>query len=152
MPLRYPPRREPRVLALSRAADGLHYATADPWEVRAVGSIPCRDLALAALVARLIRREKPTLVVARERELRGPVERVCRRLGVASSGGRAPVLPPPIARDLYPELPMRAPTPSFERIATTAIAAVLYAKTRPRHYAPRRQRSAEHATRATKAG
>lgn len=140
------------MLALTRTADGLHYAAADPWEIRSVGSVGCRARALAAAVARLVRREKPTLVAARERELRGPVERVCRRLGVATTGGRVPVLPPPIARDLYPELPMRAPTPSFERIATMAIAAVLYAKTRSRHYAPRRQRSAEHATRATKAG
>jgi hypothetical protein len=102
-------------------------------------------------MARLVRREKPTLVLARGDSIHGPMQRACRRNDVTVVRDVLPTLPPPIARDLYPELPMRAPTPALEFVATLAISAVLYAKNSPRHYAPRRKHSAEHPTRAQKA-
>jgi hypothetical protein len=145
MPPRYPPRREPRVLAIIRSNVGFQYATADPWELRAAGSATCQDRALGPTVARLVRREKPTLLVARGAGLREAGQRACRRYGPTYATAPIPALPPPIAQDMYPELPMRAPTPSLEKVATLAIAAVLYTKNSTRHYAPRRKRSTEHA-------
>lgn len=145
MPLRFPPRREPRVLALVRVDRGFHYATADPWELRGTGSVDCEARALAPSIARLVRREKPTIAVTRSPALREPMRRACRRYGIAVGAVRHPGVPLPIARDLYPELPLRAPTPSLEVAGALAIAAVLYAKNTHRHYAPRRKRSPEHA-------
>lgn len=140
MSLRLPPRREPRALALIRHQAGLSYAAADPWELRSVGSVRCHALTLGPAVARVIRREKPTLVVTRDRELRGPAARAAKRLGITATDAGLPNLPSAIAEDLFPELRMRAPTPSLSRAAVLAIAAVLYADSPSRRYAPRRHR------------
>ena len=146
MPLRLPPRREPRVLALVRVQAGFSYAVADPWELRSVGSIRCRALTLGPAVARVIRREKPTLVVTRDRELRDPAQRAAQRLGIPSTAAGLPNLPLTVAVDIFPELQMRAPTASLSRAAVLAIAAVLYADSPSRKYAPRRHRPPEHTT------
>ena len=146
MPLRLPPRREPRVLALVRTQVGFSYAVADPWELRSVGSVGCRALILGPAVLRVIRREKPTLVVARDRELRGPAARAAKRLGITATDAGLQNLPPAVAAEMFPELPMRAVTPSRSRAGVLAIAAVLYADSSPRKYAPRRHRPPEHPT------
>jgi len=146
MPLRLPPRREPRALALVRSQAGFSYAVADPWELRSAGSILCRDLTLGPAVARVIRREKPTLVVTHDRELKGPAERAAKRLGITATDAGLPNLPLVIATDLFPELRMRAPTPSLSKAGVLAIAAVLYAESPSRNYAPRRHRPSEHST------
>jgi hypothetical protein len=134
------------VLALVRHRAGFSYAVADPWELRSVGSIRCRALSFGPAVARVIRREKPTLVFVRDRELKGPAKRAAKRLGIAATDADLPNLPPPIAEDLFPELRMRAPTPSLSRAGVLAINAVLYADSPPRKYAPRRHRPPEHAS------
>ena len=145
MPLRFPPRREPRVLALVRSRDGFHYATADPWELRCAGLVACHGRALSASVARLVRREKPTLLVTGSPSLRVPVRRAARQHGIGVAVGDLPKLRRDVARQMYPELPMRAPTRDLDRVATLAISAVLYAETPPRRYAPTRHRPPEHA-------
>jgi hypothetical protein len=146
MPIRLPPRREPRVLALVRSRNGFHYATADPWEVRSAGRVTCHGRALTPAVARLAQREKPTLLVTRSPSLLAPMRRAAKRMGVAAQGDRLQIPLPSIAEDLYPELRMRAPTPALAQVATLAIAAVLYARAPSRRYAPRRNRPAEYAT------
>jgi hypothetical protein len=146
MPTRLPPRREPRVLAFVRSRKGFHYATADPWELRGVGSVVCHDRALSPAVLRIARREKPTLLVTRSPGLRAPARRAAVRLDVTCGDGHLPIPTREVAADLYPELPMRAPTPALQEAATLAIAAVLYAQSSPRHYAPRCDRPTEHAT------
>jgi hypothetical protein len=143
---RLPPRREPRALTLIRSPSGFHYATADPWELRSAGSITCRDRALAASVARIVRREKPTVLVARGDGLAGPAKRAARRHGLAVVGADLPTLRRDVAQEMYPELPLRAPSRELERAAILAIAAVLYADTPPRRYAPTRNRPPEHAS------
>ena len=145
MPTRLPPRREPRVLAVARSRKGFHYAAADPWELRGTGAIACHDRALTPAVTRLARREKPTLLVTESPSLRIPVRRVAKHLTIAAGGGRLPIPARSIAEELYPELPMRAATPALSRVATLAIAAVLYAQAPSRKYAPRRNRPPEHA-------
>lgn len=145
MPPRYPPRREPRALAVIRSQDGFHYACADPWETRSAGSVVCRGRALGPMLARLVRREKPTVVVARGTGLREPLQRACYRYATTFADRPLPALPLQIAREMYPELSVRAPAPPLEAVAALAIAAVLYAKNLPRHYAPRRKHSPKHA-------
>jgi hypothetical protein len=140
-----PPRREPRVLSLVRSRNGFHYATADPWELRGVGTVVCNDRAVSPAVLRVARREKPTLVVTRSPSLLVPARRAARRLGITNGDGRLPIPAASVAADLYPELPLRAPTPALREAAALAIGAVLYAQSAPRHYAPRRDRPAEHA-------
>jgi hypothetical protein len=144
MSTRLPPRREPRVLALVRSRKGFHYATADPWEIRATGSISCHEQALTPAVARLARREKPTLLVSGSPSLRGPVRRAGKHLALAVGKDHLPIPPAFVAEDLYPELRMRAPTAALVRVATLAIAAVLYAQAPSRRYAPRRNDTVQH--------
>jgi hypothetical protein len=144
MSLRLPPRREPRVLALVRRAAGFSYAVADPWELRSVGSVRCLALTLGPAVLRVVRREKPTLVVTRDRDLKSPAVRAAKRIGVTSTDAGLPNLPRAIAEDLFPELRLRALTPSLSKAGTLAIAAVLYADSSSRKYAPRYRRPPEH--------
>ena len=144
MPTRLPPRREPRVLALVRSRKGFHYATADPWELRGAASVTCHDRALTPAVARLARREKPTLLVTKSSSLGMPVKRIGKRMAIAVGSDHLPIPLPSVAEDLYPELRMRAPTPALAHVATLAIAAVLYAQAPSRKYAPRRNRPTDH--------
>jgi hypothetical protein len=134
------------VLALVRSRKGFHYATADPWELRGTAAIACHDRALTPAVARLARREKPTLLVTESPSLRVPVKRVGKRMGIAVESDRLPIPSSSVAVDLYPELRMRAATPVLAQVATLAIAAVLYAQAPSRKYAPRRNRPPEHTT------
>lgn len=143
MPLRFPPRREPRVLGLIRSRDGFHYATADPWELRSAGTVACRDRALSACLAKTVRREKPTAVAAKG-DLRSAAARAARLRGAALIETDLPKLRRDVARQMYPELPMRAPSRDLEKVATLAIAAVLYAETSSRRYAPTRHRPPKH--------
>jgi hypothetical protein len=140
---RLPPRREPRVLAVSRSPTGLRFAVADPWELRTAGAIDCRDASLGPALLRIVRREKPTLLVLGDGPsnalLRRPAARVALWARIALVTQGLPLLPLPIAQDMYAELPLRAPSPDLARVASLAISAVLYAE-RPvpsRHYAPR---------------
>jgi len=139
MTIRYPPRREPRVLAIASTASGLAFATADPWVVRGAGGLACRPGARLAAIARLARREKPTALIAANAAARRPIRRVGRTQGVPVLTEALPVLPAVIARELYPELPLLAPN-RLAPIAAVAIAAVLHAPIPPRRYAPRRRR------------
>jgi hypothetical protein len=117
---------------------------ADPWELRAASSVTCRDRALPAAVARVIRREKPTLLVAQGDPVSSAVRCAARRLKVPLVDRDLPHLSHAIARDLYPELRLRAPSRPLARAAVLAIAAVLYAETPSRKYAPRCSRTPLH--------
>jgi hypothetical protein len=139
MTIRYPPRREPRVLAAGIAASGLAFAAADPWVLRSAGHCPCQPRSRTAALARLVRREKPTALVAADPVLVPTLRRVGRAQGVPVVIGRLPPLPRRIASELYPELPLLAPG-RLGRVAVAAIATVLHASIPPR-YAPRRHRS-----------
>lgn len=141
MPIRLPPRHEPRVLAIARGTRGLVFASADPWEVRSTGEVRLRSTAGIHALRRLIRREKPTVLVARDAELTARLRRAAGRHGPGI------VLHPPrlphasIVRDLYPELPLYAPTRSLELVTRLAIAAALYSSIPIRRYAIRRHRT-----------
>ena len=56
MPIRYPPRREPRVLALATIPAGLVFAVVDPWVVRGTGQASCGRRTRSAAILRLVRR------------------------------------------------------------------------------------------------
>lgn len=128
-----------------RSPSGFSYAVADPWELRSAGTVRSPDRALGAAIARAVRREKPTLVVTHDQDLFHHAARTARRVGIEATNESLPRLPPSIAKDLYPEIHMRAPSPSLARAATLAIAAVLHAEAPSRRYAPTRQRPPEHA-------
>lgn len=141
MPTRLPPRREPRVLAVAKRPPSLLWAVADPWELRGSGTLDCTKRSETLALRRLIRREKPTVIVAANDGLEDTVRR-------ASRGSRVPFvrattdLPPTrIAADLYPELPLFAPMRPLSRTARVAIATVLHSFPPPRPYAPRRHRT-----------
>ncbi len=139
MPIYHPPRREPRVLALAIAGDEIAWAVADPYMIRGAGRAAGQLRSRPAMVQRLVRREKPTLLVVGSEALAGVVARVARRTGVPVAAGRPPRLSRSIACDLYPELRALAPG-RLESLAVRAVAAVLYADTPSRRYAPRRNR------------
>jgi hypothetical protein len=128
------------VLAVSRSPTGLRFAVADPWELRTASAVDCREVSLGPALLRIARREKPTLLVvgdgSHDAALRRPAARVALWAGIAIMTQGLPALPQMIAQDMYPELPLRAPSPELAKIAALAISAVLYAE-RPvpsRHY------------------
>lgn len=123
------------MLALAIRAGCLLFAVADPWELRSSGSVAWRPRSRRAALARLVRREKPT-VIAASRHLATLIARSAR--GVPVVRADKPPLPPDVARDLYPELPVFAPTSALARVATLAIATTLRADLPIRPYAPRR--------------
>lgn len=144
MPIRRAPRREPRCLALVPTKDGLAFAAIDPWEVRSVGELRRRSGSQVLALRRLIRREKPSLLVPGTRELAEALTRAARIIGVPVL--RAP--PAPVtrawARALFPELRLFAPTRALERAALVAVAAVLQSPLTPRTYAACRRRTLPH--------
>lgn len=140
---RFPPRREPRILALARSFNGVHYAVADPWELRSSGTLRYRRRSRRAALVRLVRREKPTALATRDDTLRPALLRVSSVAHIDMVRQSVPTIPPTVAVELYPELPLRAPTPALASVARLAIAAVLHADTHPRRYAPRRNPSPE---------
>jgi len=138
MPIRTPPRREPRVLSVAAFRHGLLFAVVDPWEVRSVGFVTCACSSRLTEVKRLISREKPSALVGTRRLRPALLEAgAASRLGVVKRD--LPTLPLPIARDLYPEIGIMAPKRAAQRVAVRAIAAVLHANIPTRHYATRRQ-------------
>jgi len=137
MTIRYPPRREPRVLAIDSTRSGLGFAAVDPWVVRSAGHLTCRPRSRVAALSRLVRREKPTALVTVDPSLRRTLRRVGRAQGVPVLTDPLPRLPRSIASELYPELPLLAPG-HFGQLAATAISAVLHASIPPRKYVPRR--------------
>lgn len=135
MPTFRPPRREPRLLAVAITRAGIAFAVADPWEVRSAGTVASTARARRLVLVRLVRREKPTAIVAEGRAIRRLAAAVGRELGLAVVPPPLPTLPIRTARDLYPELPIHAPTSALERLAVLAIAAVLNAEPTSRLYA-----------------
>jgi hypothetical protein len=140
MTIRYPPRREPRVLAVGSSPFGLDFAAADPWVVRSAGHGTCRPRSRVAALARLVRREKPTALIGAGPGLRRTLRHVGRAQGIPVVTDPVPHLPRAIATELYPELPLLAPG-RLGRLAATAISAVLHAHIPPRRYEPRRHRT-----------
>ena len=81
---------------------------------------------IRAALRRLIRREKPTALVASDPGLREKLVRAARRDGPGVVL-HAPAMPPAASpRELYPELPLFAPRAAWERVARLAIAVVLH--------------------------
>ena len=142
MPIPRPPRREPRVLAVTGTGAKIHFAVVDPWEVRSTGSLKVTARSRPHALRRVIRREQPTLVVTDRSVLAAALDRACRGLCPRSEARGLRVPPAAIARDLYPELPLFAPSPGLERAARLAIAAVLFAHIPIRPYAACRNRTA----------
>lgn len=130
---------------MSRVAHGLHWAVADPWEVRGAGRTPCRARSERLAIVKLIRREKPTAVACETKRLRTSVHQVAKVNGVATVDEPPPVLEAELARDLYPEAAIRAPTDALLRLASVAISAVLHADIPTRRYARNRDRAVPRA-------
>ncbi len=145
MPTLRPPRREPRVLALSAFAGGIRWAVADPWEVRGAGTVHASRITRSLAIRKLIRREKPTMLVSVSKSLAPLVARLGRELGLPGVVDSPPRLEPSIAGELYPELPMRAPTPRLAEIATAAVSVVLHADVSKREYENCRRRKIRRA-------
>ncbi len=137
MTIRYPPRREPRVLAIGQARTGLAFATADPWVVRSAGHIDCGPRSRLSALVRLIRREKPTALIPANASLRRTLRRVGRAQGIPVLTEPLPHLPRAVASELYPELPLMAPG-HLSHLASIAVSAILSARVPPRTYVPRR--------------
>lgn len=132
-----PSRREPRAVAVDLHPQGVAFAVCSPWEIGSVAVQRCLARNRALALRRIVRREKPTILVTRAARLVELVERIARELGLPVAPADLPPLPPAIARDLFPEVPMLAPTRALESVARSAIAAVLHADYSPRLYAPR---------------
>ncbi len=142
MPIRYPPRREPRVLAVGMISTGLAFAVVDPWVVRSTGRTRCRHRTRRAAILRLVRREKPTAIATANTPIIKIVEQVAMRCGIAVIEKRVPRLPVSIATDMFPELPLFAPG-KLGRLAAMAISAVLHITPQSRHYAAARHNTAQ---------
>jgi hypothetical protein len=147
MSIRYPPRREPRVLAVEPAPTGLAFVSVDPWGIRSAGRTSCRARSRSAALSRLIRREKPTAVATPSATLGPCLRRAARGLELPVVEGPLPPLEPSVAVDLYPELPVLAPGSALGRLAPFAISAVLNARVPSRRYAPRRHHAAQRPAR-----
>ena len=91
---------------------------------------------------RLIRREKPTAIVVSNPELSELARKTAEKCGVGFIAKRPPRIPSPIARELYPELPLFAPG-HLSRIAALGISAVLHRNPIARKYAHSRHHPAE---------
>lgn len=59
----HPPRREPRVFALTFARHTLCYAAVDPFEVRGVGELPA-GVGLRLALSRVLLQTRPTVLVS----------------------------------------------------------------------------------------
>jgi hypothetical protein len=137
MTVRHPPRREPRVLAVSLAPTGLHFACADPWVVRSAGPIRGTIRSRTAALLRVARREKPTALFSTDASLELQIKSVARITGAVVIAGPLPHLPVHVARDLYLDLNLVAPG-SLGPIAALAISAVLHGTVPSRTYANHR--------------
>ena len=134
MPIRHPPRREPRILAVGTIPNGLAFTVVDPWIIRGSGRLRCREPSRRSAILRLVRREKPTALVTADVALVVPASSVADRCGIAMIEKRPPRIPVPIAKDLYPELPLFAPG-RLSRLAALGISAVLNLSPSSRTYA-----------------
>ena len=125
------------MLAVASAERGIAWAVADPWEVRGGGSCRCRERSRLHALLRVVRREKPTAIVARDRRLRAVIAKTASLAKLPVIATVLPELAEAIARDLYPELRVRAPTKLLVHLALLAIRAVLHADIPSRSYAQR---------------
>jgi len=132
-----PPRREPRVLAITESPNGLHFACADPWNLRSAGPVRCTKKSRDAALLRVARREKPTALFSLDDSLGDALQSIAHVTGAVVIPGPLQHLPVHIARDLYPDLPLMAPG-SLGPVAALAISAVLNGTVRPRTYASHR--------------
>lgn len=146
MPFRYPPRKEPRVLAVGKIRNGLAFTVIDPWVIRGSGRMHCREPSHRAAILRLVRREKPTMVVTSDADLVEPSQVVAKTCGITIVTKRPPHIPIAIATDLYPDLPLFAPG-RLSRLAALGISAVLNLSPSPRTYAHSRHNPAQRRAR-----
>jgi hypothetical protein len=132
-----PPRREPRVLALRPAPEGIAFAVCDPWELRSCGIARCRSPARKLAIRRIIRREKPTLLTALDPELLRLIESISSRFGIPAVRGA--LQPPSVdqAQQLLDGMVTQAPTPTLQDTVCLALAVALSAPVTHRKYACR---------------
>lgn len=142
MPIRHPPRREPRVLAVGLIPHGLAFAVIDPWVIRSSGRMRCREPSRGAAILRLIRREKPTSIIVSDSSLAPLAEHGAKACGIGFVQKRPMRIPTPIAKELYPELPLFAPG-HLSRIAALGISTVLHRNPIARKYAHSRHHSTQ---------
>ena len=140
MTLRYPPRREPRVLAIAPDSRRLLWAVADPWEIRGAGRLRCSYRAQASAIIRLARRERPTVIVAPRRSF-NRLSFALGDIGVPFLPASFPIAPEPIAAELFPEIALHATTRALRKVAVEAISAVLHGQFPSRNYAASRNKT-----------
>lgn len=140
-----PPRREPRVLAIARNPRGLAWACVDPWDLRGAGLLLGPRRAEPTALRFLVRREKPTAIVAGSPAAHARCSRLARRLRIPLVPAPSKMPPPATVRALYPALRLVAPRLELRQVALLAIAAVLHSEIPSRPYAPRRHRAPVHA-------
>jgi hypothetical protein len=142
MPIRFPPRREPRILSVATIQNGLIFTVVDPWVIRGSGRLRCREPSYRSAMIRLVRREKPTAIVTNDVALTEAARTVASHCGIAMITKRPPRIPVSIAKDLYPELPLFAPG-RLSRLAALGISAVLNRTTSHRTYANTRHNATQ---------
>ena len=133
------------MLALTKGRRGLLFAAVDPWEIRSTGGVRPRPGSHVLPLRRLIRREKPSAIVAATPRLREALARAARVVGVPVVGAAPYAVSSRWARALYPELALFAPTRALESVARLAIALVLHSPNSSRRYAACRRRTPSHA-------
>lgn len=140
MTFRYPPRREPRVLAIAPDSHRLLWVVADPWEIRGAGRPRCSIRAQPSAVLRLARRERPTVIVAAHRNFKR-LRHVLADLGVPFLPISFPIAPDPIVAELFPEIALHATTRALRKVAVAAVSAVLHGQFPSRNYATSRNKT-----------
>lgn len=135
-----PPRREPRVLAVEAVGTRLSFAVADPWEIRSAGTTGITLPALRLAVQRLVARERPTVLYARGRRLKRLLRALAGRWRLPLIGREPVFVGARRATELYPELPLFAPTAPQSRLALAAVSLALAPNNPSRSYASHRRR------------
>ena len=143
MTLRYPPRREPRVLAIAPDSHRLLWAVADPWEIRGAGRVRCSAGAQPSAIIRLARRERPTVIVASRRIFKR-LRFALGDIGVPFLPASFRIAPEPIAADMFPEIGIHAPTRALRKVAVQAISGALHGQFPSRNYAVTRNKTILH--------
>jgi hypothetical protein len=135
--IHHAPRREPRVLALNITGARLAFVVSDLLEMRSSGDDAATARSLRLTLRRLIRRERPTAIVAS-----GSGARHLR----AVTGGLIPVVAPPrnplpfsVVGDVYPEAFAFAPTLRLRRLASYAVTTLARSTFPSRRYAKSRR-------------
>ena len=124
------------MLAIDRRGKRLAFLVLDPAEVRAAGTEVAPPGALYAVVTRLLRREKPSVIAAESPVLAHRIRAACPPVPVVAL--RTAPADARVLATLFPEAAVFAPTPQLQRLARVALTVLLSTNViPPRTYAPR---------------